>query len=281
MKSGHASEPDLLMAENEADQTRLDFDQLRERYTNTWREFAACLGCPQMPPTRLAGRLEGDTQDLDWEPTLDRLLRESPEIQIAMLQIRRQELTLKREQIAPIPDLVLRAGAGYMPSSNQTVGYTRLYVEVPLWDRNKGNIYTAERGLREIRQDLTRVRFNLQQRLSRDFNHYQTSLSNVRRYRDVILPRARRAFDLYLKSFREEDASYSRVSSSQSAYMQAYVKYVKELLEMRRAAVSIQGLLLTEETIESGTLRPPGEGLPNQAAGGGVPVGRPSRVETP
>jgi len=49
------------------------------------------------------------------------------------------------------------------------------------------------------------------------------------------------------------------------------------------------GLLLFEETIESGTLRPPGsgqlrppgEGLPNQSVGGGVPVGRPSRDASP
>ena len=49
-ESDHASEPDLLMAENEAAQLRLDLDQLRERHLNTWREFAAYLGCPYMPP---------------------------------------------------------------------------------------------------------------------------------------------------------------------------------------------------------------------------------------
>jgi len=288
-ESDHASEPDLLMAENEAAQLRLDLDQLRERHLNTWREFAAYLGCPYMPPTRLAGSLEGDAPTLAWEPTLARLLGESPEIKVAELQIRRQQLTLKREQIEPIPDLVIRAGAGHDPTSDQTTGYARLYVDVPLWDRNKGNIHTAEHGLMEIRQDLGRVRLNLQQRLARTYNHCQTSLANVLRYREEILPRARRAFELYYKSFREEDASYSRVQSSQSAYAQAYIKYVEELLELRRAQVGMGGLLLFEETIESGTLRPPGsgqlrppgEGLPNQSVGGGVPVGRPSRDASP
>ncbi|MFO0893257.1 MAG: TolC family protein [Isosphaeraceae bacterium] len=289
VESGHASEPDLLTAENEAAQVQLESDQLGERYVNSWREFAAFLGCPEMPPALLEGSLSGDLRDLSWEAALDRLLRESPELRVAELQVHRQELTLERERREPIPDLIIRGGSGHDPTNNQTTGYAQVYVEVPLWDRNRGNIHTAGHGLAELRRDVGRVRLNLQQRLARDFNHYQTSLRNVRRYRDEILPRARRAFDLYLKSFQEEDAGYSRVQSSRSAYMQVSVKYLEELLELRRAEVAIEGLELVEETVEAGTLRPPGsgrlqppgQGVGHAPAGGGVPVGRPSRGESP
>ncbi len=165
VESGHASEADLLMAENEAAQVELDLDQLRERYLNTWRELAAFLGCPSMTPSRLTGSLEGDFPTLAWEPTLARLLAESPEIRIAELEIRRQKFTLKRERIEPIPDLVVRGGGAYLPTSNQTVGYTRLYVEVPIWNRNRGNIHRAEHGLLEVRQELVRERLDLQRKL--------------------------------------------------------------------------------------------------------------------
>jgi len=281
--TGHASEADLLTAENEAEQMKLDFEQLRQRYVNTWREFAAFLGTPDMSPVPLAGRLDGETPERDWARDLDRLLQESPELRIAALQVRRAELTLDRARREPIPDLIVRAGAGHDPVSGQTTGYTRVYVEFPIWDRNRGNIRTARGGLDELSRDVGRVRLNLQQRLARDFNHYQTSLVNVGRYRDSILPRARRAFDLYYKSFREEDASFSRVQSSRSAYGMAFIKYLEELLELRRAEVAIEGLELVEESVEVGTLRPPGsgplrppgQGLGQAPAGGGVPVGRP------
>ena len=289
VKTGHASEPDLLTAENEADMVRLESDQLGERYENSWREFAAYVGCPEITPTPLEGSLHGDLQDLSWEPTLDRLIRESPEMRVARLQVRRQELTLERERREPIPDLIVRGGAGHDPTTGQTTGYTQVYVEVPLWDRNTGNIHTARHGLTELQRDVERVRLNLQQRLSRDFNHYQTSLRNLRRYQDEILPRSRRAFELYLKNFAAEENGYSRVQTSRSAYMQASIKYVEELLELRRAEVTIEGLELVEESVEAGTLRPPasgrmqppGQGIGHSPAGGGVPVGRPSRGESP
>jgi cobalt-zinc-cadmium efflux system outer membrane protein len=278
VESGHASEPDLLMAENEAEQLRLDLDQLRERYRNTWREFAAFLGCPDMPPTPLLGNLEPDRPAPAWEPSLARILGESPEVKIAELRVVRQQRTLRREQAEPIPDLILRAGAGYDPTNTQAIGVARIYVEAPLWDRNQGNIYSAQHAVLDMKRDLDRVRLSVQQRLARSYNHYQTSAANVRRYRESILPRARRAFELYYKSFQDEDASFSRVQSSQSAYAQALIKYIEELLELRRAEVAIDGLLLVEESIEAGTLRPPSQPLPRAPTGGGAPVGgAPSR----
>jgi cobalt-zinc-cadmium efflux system outer membrane protein len=284
VESGHASEPDLLMAENEATRQRLDLDQLAERYRNSWRELAAFLGQPEMAPVPIEGDLGGDPPALTWESALDRLLRESPELRIAELQVRRQALILERERREPIPDLIVRGGSGHDPTDGQTTGYAQVYVEVPIWDRNRGNIHTAEHGLAELRRDVDRVRLNLQQRLARDFNHHQTSLQNLHRYRNEILPRARRAFELYLERFAAEEAGYSRVESSRSALTEASIKYIEELLELRRAEVAIDGLELVEETVEAGTLRPPGsgrleppgQGVGHAPAGGGVPVGRSS-----
>jgi len=286
--SGHADEADLLTAQTEADLIALELDAAEARLRNSWRELAAFVGRPDLPPTRLAGDLAGEVRPMDWDAALARLLAESPDVRIAALQVRRQELTLRRERIEPIPDLVLRAGAAQNPTIPQTVGYTQLYVEVPLWDRNKGNIHAAEHGLEDVRKDLDRVRLGLQQRLARTYNHHQTSLANLAKYRDEILPRARRAFELYRDSFRREDGNFSRVQSSQSAYGRAALKYMEELLELRLAEAAVDGLLVHDQSIEVDELRPPssnglappGEGLPAGAAGGGVPVGRPTRDES-
>jgi cobalt-zinc-cadmium efflux system outer membrane protein len=284
VETGHADEADLLSAQNEAAQIRLELDVTRNRDRNSWKEFAAYLGRPDMPKGRLEGSLEGEIRPMEWEPTLARQLAESPEIKVAELQIRRQRLTLKRELIQPIPDLIVRGGSAYDPTISQAVGYAQVYVDVPLWDRNEGNIHTARHGLREIEIDLGRIRLYLQERLSRVYNHHETSIDNLRHYRE-ILPRARRALLLYHDGFRREKGGFSRVQTSQNTYFDAYVKYVEEMLELRRAEVAIEGYLLFEQSIEvdtlrpaaSGRLSPPGEGLPQQSAGGGVPVGRPSR----
>jgi cobalt-zinc-cadmium efflux system outer membrane protein len=274
VETGHASEADLLLAENHADQLRLDLDQLRDRYLNSWREFAAYLGGPGMPPIPLVGDLERDAVPFSWESTRSWMLAESPEVKTAELNLLRARWRLRREEVDPVPDLILRGGAAHDPSNDDTLGIVRVYVDLPLWDRNQGNIYAAQHALVDVRKDLDRIRLSVEQRLARRYNQVQTSQANVARFRDQIIPRARRAFELYAESFREEDASYSRVDSGLSAYEGAAIKYFQQVEELRNAETAILGFLLVEEgSIEAGTPRPPGGGVPRAPSGGGAPVG--------
>lgn len=274
VESGHASEADLLFAENEAAKFQLDQQQLQDRYTNSWREFAANLGSPGMPPVWLEDTMEQYRTSIDWEPTLAWLLAESPEVKIAELNVDRARWVLRRQEVETVPNLILRGGASYDLANDETLGIARVYVDLPLWDRNQGNIYAAQHTVADVQHDVQRVRFSVEQRLSRRFNQYQTSLANVRRYQNEIVPRARKVFELYAESFAEEDASYSRVQSGLTAYNDARGKLVLQLQELRNAETAIVGLLLVPEgTIEAGTPRPPGGAVPKAPTGGGAPVG--------
>lgn len=273
VESGHASEADLLLAENDATAMRLDRDQLEDRYQNSWRELSAYLGVPGMRQVPLAGDLERQPQPLSWDETLAFLLEGSPEVKIAELRVLRAQRSLRREEVEPIPDLILRGGAAHDLSNDDTIGIVRVYVDLPLWDRNQGNILTARHALTDVRQNLESIRLSVEQRLARRYNQYLTSTSNVGRYQEEILPRALRAFEIYREEFRNEEASYSRVQSALGAYADGLEKTFLEFQELRNAETAIEGMLLVEDIIESNTPRPPGGGVPQAPAGGGAPVG--------
>ncbi|WP_169972597.1 TolC family protein [Tautonia rosea] len=278
VESGHASKADLLLAENDATTMRLDREQLVDRYRNSWRELAAYLGVPGMEPVPLAGDLVRQSAPVSWEESLEYLLEGSPEIKIAELRVLRTQRDLRREEVEPIPDLILRGGADHNLSNDETTGIVRVYVDMPLWDRNQGNIARAHHALADARQNLTRVRLSIEQRLARRYNQYLTSDTNVKRYQEEILPRSLEAFEIYGEEFRNEKASYSRVQSALGAYAEGIQKLFLEYEELRNAETAIQGMLLVEDIVESTTPRPPSGGLPKAPSGGGVPVGgRPSR----
>ena len=79
-----------------------------------------------MPPARLAGDLEGDGRSWNGSRPLARCSPRARD-EVAELRIRRQQLTLEREQLEPIPDLIVRGGSGYSPRTTRpsaTPGYT-------------------------------------------------------------------------------------------------------------------------------------------------------------
>ncbi|MEW4571045.1 TolC family protein [Tautonia sp. JC769] len=278
VESGHASEADLLLAENDATSMRLNREQLEDRYQNSWRELRAYLGVPDMEPVWLSGDLERRPGPVSWEEALAYLQEGSPEIKIAELRILRAQRDLRREEVEPIPDLILRGGAAHDLSNDDTLGILRVYVDLPIWDRNQGNILTARHALADIRRNLDRVRLSVEQRLARRFNQYLTSVANVTRYEDEIVPRALRAFEIYRDEFEAEEASFSRVQSALGAYADGVEKLFLEYEELRNAETAMEGMLLVEGMVESTTPRPPSGGLPKAPTGGGAPVGgRPSR----
>ena len=252
---GAANEPDLLQARIEARQERVGLENARALYRAAWEQLAAFVGNPCLPPGRLEGDLEAVAAVPDFDTTLAHLLESSPEMQIARAEIVRNQFGLKREQVEPIPNVQFRVSTGYdFERDVRGVSTTvNVGVRLPLFDKNQGNIRAAQAQLAYAHADLSRVELSLRQRLSRQYARYRTALTIVESYRKENLPDARRAYELYLDSFRRRRAAWPQVLVAQRTYFQISVDYVQALEDGRRAEVAILGLLLVD-----GLDEPPG-----------------------
>lgn len=65
------------------------------------------------------------------------------------------------------------------------------------------------------------------------------------RYQREVLPRAQRAYELYLAKFRQMGAAYPQVLFTQRTLFQARTEYVHSLVELWQNVVQLRGLLLT------------------------------------
>src|SRR4029453_7507842 len=74
---------------------------------------------------------------------------------------------------------------------------------------------------------------------------YQDSLTRVEKYRTQMIPRAQKAYDLYLASFRQMAAAYPQVLIAQRNLFQLHEHYISDLITTWQSAVEITGLLLT------------------------------------
>src|SRR5207253_2100899 len=81
-------------------------------------------------------------------------------------------------------------------------------LRLPVFDKNQGNIRSAQAQLGRARAEVSRVELSLGQRLARQYARYQTALATVENYRKGNLPEAKEAFELYQDSFRRRRAAY-------------------------------------------------------------------------
>jgi cobalt-zinc-cadmium efflux system outer membrane protein len=243
---GAANKPDLLQAKIEARQERVALENARTQYEAAWRQLAALVGDPSLPPGRLQGDLEAAASLPEFDAALAHLLDASPEIQAARAEATRTQISLKREQVQPIPDVQVRVANGYDFETRRDVTSVQLGLRLPVFDKNQGNIRAARAQVNYADAELCRVELSLRQRLARAYAYYQTARTVVDTYRKDNLPDAKEAYELYLESYRKRRAAWPQVLVAQRTYFQISVEYTEALDEMRRAEVAILGLLLVD-----------------------------------
>ena len=250
---GQADQPDLLQAGIETQQVQLALVAARHDLERNWRQLAAVVGNPGLERRPLAGQLDDSIPELDWDSALATLLEESPDLKVAKAGVQRAGAALKRAQVEWIPDLTLRGGVHYnferFAPGNVEVGpegFAQLRVPLPIFNRNQGNIATAQADLDRAQREVQRVELSLRQRLSATFAEYLTARQTVEVYRTRILADARQAYDLYLQRYQQMAAAYPQVLIAQRTLFQAQVAYIAALRDLWRTVVEIRGLLLVD-----------------------------------
>ena len=100
---GQANEPDLLQAKVEVQRAAVALKNAETRLRKDWEQLSAVVGVPTLPLQPLAGALEPGGLPLGKDEHLARLLEESPELVMARIEVKRDQIQLQRERREPIP----------------------------------------------------------------------------------------------------------------------------------------------------------------------------------
>jgi outer membrane protein, heavy metal efflux system len=250
---GQADAPDVLESEVEAQQTQLAVTMAERNQQRVWTALAAVVGNPRLPLMKLEGKLE-DAPPVNAEELVEKIVNESPAVKIAELGVKRAEAALAREKREPIPDLQLRAG---MQQNGESLsapngravglqGFADVGVRIPIFNRNQGNIAAARADEERAKREVERVKLVLRERAASVVQAYTFSQTAVDRYKNQMIPRAQKAYEMYTKKYQEMAAAYPQVLIAQRTLMQLEVSYINALESFATSSLSLQSYLLTD-----------------------------------
>src|SRR5246127_5158816 len=250
---GQADAPDVLESEVEAQQAELAVTMAEQNQQRIWKALSAVVGNPRLPLMRLEGKLE-DTAPVNADELVENIVNESPAVRIAELGVKRAEATLARARRELIPDLQIRAG---MQQNGELLsepngkpvglqGFADVGVRIPIFNRNQGNVATARADLERAKREVERVKLVLRERAASVVQSYTFSQSAVDRYKNQMIPRAQKAYEMYAKKYQEMASAYPQVLIAQRTLMQLEVSYITALETSATSSVSLQSYLLTD-----------------------------------
>ena len=207
LKGGMATPYEPAQLRSLAVVARTALAQAQMNYISTWKQLGVTLGMPGLPMARLEGSAEMPVPHLTYEAALTRMLNVHPDVQAARNSQGQAHLQQRFEVVTPIPDVNVY-GTFQRDFTTPNVPRTTYNVQVgfplPLWDRNRGNIMSAQGNIIRTAEDVRRVEYGLTQQLVDAFNRFETSRILLQYNREQILPDLARSYRGVYERYQQE-----------------------------------------------------------------------------
>ncbi len=254
-----AYEPATLRAQVFA--ARLAYQQAITTYTLDWKSLVAILGLQQLPLTQVGGQIDRFIPYYDYDDVLAYVLRNHTDILTARNRVPQARYNLKLAQVTPIlPDIDVR----YSHEKDYALApfgtYQTLSVGMPLviWDRNKGNIISAQAALIRATEEQHNAEINLTNNFANAYTNYKNSLYAIDYYRRYILPDLVRYYrGVYERRPVQPDAvNVGDLAFAQQSLAQSITAYLTVLGSMWQSVVGVAAFLQTDDLFQMATPRP-------------------------
>jgi cobalt-zinc-cadmium efflux system outer membrane protein len=253
MNTGQADETEVLEAEVEAQRMRMGARMQENTLREEWRSLAAVIGQPDLPLTTVAGDLEKEWPEVNEEEAVDTIAKESPAVRIADVAEARAQSILARAKRESIPDVQVRGGMEYnhellgsVPFAKGWEGIAEVAVQIPLFNRNQGNVGAARADIERAGQEKKRIALTLRERAASAVDQYANARVMAVEYRDEMLPRAKKAYGLMVEKYGQMLASYPRVLDTKRKLYELQIDYIAALEGLWTNGIALQGYLLTD-----------------------------------
>jgi cobalt-zinc-cadmium efflux system outer membrane protein len=258
LRAGEAASYEPLQFRALAVQARVVLAQARHRYAGAWRQLAAAMGTPDLPPAPLEGRLDMPVPLYRYEDVAAAVLARHTDVGTARAELERARYALRLAQVTPVPDVGVRVMVqrDYTADPRNVITSVQVGGPIPLWDKNRGNILRAEAELARATEEERRVRDDLLRRLADAFERYDSARELLAPYRGTLLPDQVRVFngvsERYWAAGARANVNFIDVATAQQNLSASVTAYLQALAEQWQAVVDIAALLQNDDLFRAG-----------------------------
>jgi cobalt-zinc-cadmium efflux system outer membrane protein len=257
--AGQAAAYEPLQLRVLAVQAQTQLIQSNQQYLAAWRKLAITLNCPGMPPTLLAGRIDGPVPLVSYDAARDQILRAHTDLVTAQNAVARAQYQLRLARITPVCpniDTTTVIEHDFTTPPENTVVSLQFGVPLPIFDNNRGNIIAAEAALVRACSEYERARNDLFTNLADTFARYETNRQTAEQYHNSILVDQVRAYrGAYQRYQVDPDADFNDVVTSQQTLASTISTYIQLLGDQWQAVADLAGLMQCDDIFAMGHAR--------------------------
>ena len=242
VEAGSATVPDQLRAQVVYEQAQMELDTARYQEAAARQVLASTIGLDSPIELTLASPLD----DLPILPSRDEILeatlQANSRVSIARVAIDRARHAHKLAKAQGVPDLIASIGPRYSDIDGETTVDVGLGIEIPLFDRNQGEVQAALAERLSASAQLKSVQLELLGEISQAWTIYESAFSAAIRYQDRLLPMAEKTLGLTQQAYKSGKADYLRLLDAQQVVIESRIAYINTLEQLHTSAALLNQL---------------------------------------
>ena len=211
------------------------------------RQLAAAIGLPLADVGKIEADLFTKLPDFELKDLQRAVVFANAKPRAAEAGIAQAQWSLERAVVEPIPNINMLGGYQYqvgIPEMDQ--GLMQVMVEVPLFDRNQGNIRSARADIASARADLRTIELDLANSTAQTIAAYRAAQRNAEWFEEYILPKARETLELTQTLYGRGEVTFLSLLQAQRILTETELAFVEAQSDRWASAVTIADLLQLE-----------------------------------
>lgn len=229
---------------------RVELNQAQRELLTTRKRLAATWGGATPRFERAEGRTDILPSVLSGEEN-ERRLSVAPVLRRARYEAERYSALADLERSRRVPDVTISLGSKKVEElgRNQTiVGFS---VPFPIFDRNQGNVFEAQRRADKARDDLRAIELRLSTEVTQNEQRLRALVVEAKTLQNEIMPGAQSAYEAASKGFELGKFSFLEVLDAQRTFFQARAQYLRSLSDAHRTAAELERILGSIDSMPS------------------------------
>jgi len=246
-EAGEGTKADVLFWSIERDRADVRLINASVYVETGRRELAAAIGLPRADVQEIEANLFQKIPWFDLKTLQEEIVRANAKPRAAEARIAQAQWALERAVVQPIPNINVLGGYQRQVGPAQQQGLMQVMMQVPLFDRNQGNIRSARADIASSRADLRTIELDLATQAAQAIAMYRVAQRQADWYEQAILPKARQTLELTQQLYARGEVTFLSLLQAQKILTETELAFVEAQADRWAGAVAIADLLQLEQ----------------------------------
>lgn len=236
---------DLIRTEALLEEAQINLVRSQANRDGAWRQLAAEVGVRDLPMKETPANLPEHVPQWNVETIERRVLAANTALREAGVEVERSRLALTRARAQMVPNVLV--GGGYTADNTDNTAGGALTVEapLPLWDRNQGNIHSAQAQLAKAQASVRTVATRLSGETAAGFAAYAAARQQMERLTAKVVPKLEDSLKQLQKGYQAgvPQVTFADVFQAEQALLTARLTLADSHRTLWLAIADLQGLM--------------------------------------